>query len=128
MKGKILVVDDEAHTVRLVKRILEREGYEVKGAYNGDEALEVMSTFSPDLILLDLMMPGVPPKEVISIMRKNGKKAKIFYFSALKATNDATERLKRNLVSDNDKDYVMGYIEKPFEVADLKERIKAALQ
>lgn len=127
MTAKIMIVDDEVHTVRIVKRLLEREGYEVAFAYNGDEALEVMSKFTPDVMLLDIMMPGLPPKAVIEKMRQVGKKVKIFYFSALKESHETSDRIKKELVSDNDRDYIVGYIEKPFDNQDLLARIRAVV-
>jgi two-component system response regulator VanR len=57
MAPQILVVDDEARYLHLVKVNLEAAGYEVKCASNGEEALEMMSNHSPDLVILDIMMP-----------------------------------------------------------------------
>jgi len=127
MTAKVMIVDDEVHTVRLVKRLLEREGYEVAFAYNGDEALEAMSKFTPDVMLLDIMMPGLTPKAVIEKMRQVGKKVKIFYFSALKESHETSDRIKKELVSENDRDYIVGYIEKPFDNQDLLARIRAVV-
>ncbi|MFH1054701.1 MAG: response regulator [Candidatus Altiarchaeota archaeon] len=128
MKAKVMIVDDEIHTVRLVKRLLEREGYEVEFAYNGEEALKVLSGFAPDVMLLDIMMPGLPPKKVIEKLREMGVKVKIFYFSALTEKHETSDRIKRELVSDNDRDYIIGYIEKPFDNQDMLKRIKEAVE
>ena len=126
--AKVMIVDDEVHTVRLVKRLLEREGYEVAFAYNGEDAMNVLSGFAPDIMLLDIMMPGLPPKTVIEKMRQMGKKTRIFYFSALKETHETSDRIKKELISDNDRDYIVGYIEKPFDNQDMLNRIKKALE
>ncbi|MBU0762521.1 MAG: response regulator [Candidatus Altiarchaeota archaeon] len=126
--AKVMIVDDEIHTVRLVKRLLEREGYDVSFAYNGDEALKVLSSVTPDVMLLDIMMHGLPPKDVIKSLRKMGKKVRIFYFSALKENHETTDRIKKELISEDDKDYIVGYIEKPFDNQDLLNRIKKALK
>jgi len=126
--AKVMIVDDEVHTVRLVKRLLEREGYEVQFAYNGEEALSVLSNFTPDVMLLDIMMPGLPPKAVIEKMRQMGKKTKIFYFSVLKESHETSDRIKKELISDNDGDYIVGYIEKPFDNQDMLNRIKKVLE
>jgi CheY-like chemotaxis protein len=128
MAAKIMVVDDEVHTVRLVKRLLERAGYEVQSAYNGEEALKVLSGFDAEVMLLDIMMPGLPPKKVIDELRNRGRKVKIFYFSALKESHEASDRIKKELVSENDRDYIVGYIEKPFDNQDMLDRIKKALE
>ena len=57
MKKKILIVDDEHDIVIILKMALEKEGYEVEEAFDGVEALEKVTLFKPDLILLDIMMP-----------------------------------------------------------------------
>ena len=127
MAGKVMIVDDEVHTVRLVKRLLERAGYEVRFAYNGEEALKVLSEYDPQVMLLDIMMPGLPPKKVIEKLRKWGKKVGIFYFSALKESHEASDRIKKELVSENDRDYIVGYIEKPFDNQELLDKIRKAI-
>jgi len=67
--SKILIVDDEPDIVNLVRVILEREGYDVVSASNGDEALAVAESEIPDLILLDLVMPGKSGLEVCKILK-----------------------------------------------------------
>ncbi len=128
MTAKVMVVDDEVHTVRLVRRLLERAGYEVQFAYNGEEALNVLSHFDPDIMLLDIMMPGLPPKSVIEKLREQGRKVRIFYFSALKEDHEASDRIKKELISDDDRDYIAGYIEKPFDNHDMLDKIRKALE
>ena len=59
MAEKILIVDDEVDTLRLVGLMLERQGYEIIAAENGEQALEEVEKDAPDLILLDVMMPGM---------------------------------------------------------------------
>lgn len=65
MARRILVVDDERHIVRLVQVNLERAGYEVLTAYDGVEALEKVKTESPDMVVLDVMMPRMDGFEVL---------------------------------------------------------------
>ena len=62
---RILVVDDEPNIVDLLAQILQDEGYQVKGAYNGKEALHVLESTPQDIILLDLLMPDMDGFEVI---------------------------------------------------------------
>jgi hypothetical protein len=66
---KVLVVDDDAKTVKLVKLYLEREGFETLIAYDGIEALNLARTGSPDLIVLDLMLPDLDGFEVCRTLR-----------------------------------------------------------
>jgi DNA-binding response OmpR family regulator len=68
-QNKILVVDDEASLVQLCKLILEHAGFEVRGAYNGNQALHLITEEVPDLIILDVMMPGMDGIEVCKKIR-----------------------------------------------------------
>lgn len=70
MSKKILLVDDEADILELIKYNLEKEGFEVKMAYNGKKAIKVASEFIPDLILLDVMMPEMDGVETCIELRK----------------------------------------------------------
>lgn len=66
---KILVVDDESLLVQLCKLIFEQEGFDVRGAYNGRQALHLVNEELPDLVLLDVMMPGMNGIEVCRHIR-----------------------------------------------------------
>jgi len=70
MGFKILVVDDEPDVVQVVSHRLLREGFEVAGAYDGEEALTKFVEFDPDLVLLDLTMPKLNGFEVLKIIRE----------------------------------------------------------
>ena len=71
MPKKILIVEDEEIMYNLLKRRLEREGYEVSVAKNGEEGLEFMSRETPDLILLDIIMPKLGGLEVMEKMNED---------------------------------------------------------
>lgn len=71
MPKKILAVDDEKHIVRLVQVNLERQGYDVVTANDGREALEKVASESPDLVVLDVMMPYMDGFEVLQNLRRN---------------------------------------------------------
>ncbi len=71
MPRKILAVDDEKHIVKLVEVNLERHGYEVITAHDGKEALQKVEEESPDLIVLDVMMPYMDGFEVLQSLRRN---------------------------------------------------------
>lgn len=69
----ILIVDDEKDLVDLVAYNLEREGYAVLKAYDGEEALDIIRSRKPDLVLLDLMLPGIQGLEICRIVRSTPK-------------------------------------------------------
>ena len=67
----VLVVDDHIPAVGMLTRLLEREGYKVVSAYDGEQAVEICQRILPDLILLDVMMPKMNGFEVLKILRSN---------------------------------------------------------
>jgi len=103
----LMIVDDEKDIRESVKLILEKHNYKVVTAKDGDDCLEKLKKFKPDLILMDIMMPGTPVKEVAEKIHG----PKIAYLSILK--RDDAER--ENMISE---DYA-GYIQKPFEINQL---------
>ena len=68
--AKILVVDDEPNIVVALEYLLHREGYEVHKAYNGQEALDTLQSLVPDVVVLDVMMPGIDGFEVARRIRQ----------------------------------------------------------
>ena len=73
MKKRVLIVDDEASIVTALEFLLQRSGYEVMAAQNGDEALKRVESFAPDLVLLDVMMPRISGYEVCRRMRERAE-------------------------------------------------------
>jgi DNA-binding response OmpR family regulator len=73
MAKKVLIADDEPNIVTSLEFLMQRGGYEVRVARNGDEALLVMGEFRPDLVLLDLMMPAKSGYEVCQRIRERGE-------------------------------------------------------
>jgi CheY-like chemotaxis protein len=84
---KILVVDDEPFALSVMDRFLKNEGYLVKVASNGLEAVKVCPKYMPHLVILDLMMPGMKGEEVCREIRKICCDTKIIYFSAKQFVN-----------------------------------------
>ena len=76
-KKRILCIEDEAEMIELMRLVLEREGFEVRGAMGGEQGLKAMRQEKPDLILLDLMMPGIDGWEVYRQMRSDKELAEI---------------------------------------------------
>ncbi len=118
MNNKILVVDDERNIVELVKLYLEKEGFVAISAYNGEEALNLYKSESPDLIILDVMMPVMDGWQVCKEIRKTSKTPIIM----LTAKSDVFDKvLGLELGSDD-------YVTKPFEPKELVARVKAVLR
>lgn len=116
-----MVVDDEAALRELVSAVLEAEGYEVVTCSDGKEALEEVKKDRPDLILLDMMMPGVSGREVCENIRKDPetKDLKIAFLTVAKFSETGKGVLKKMNVLD--------YITKPFDNDDLVKRVKNML-
>jgi two-component system OmpR family response regulator len=116
---KILVVDDEPSIVDAVATALRYEGYEVEEATTGRQALSAATTFDPDLIVLDWMLPDVEGIEVGRRLRDRGFKTAILFLTAKDATENKVEALRAG--GDD-------YVTKPFSLAELVARIQAILR
>ena len=116
MKKRIMVVDDEEDIRKSVKMILEVNGYEVFTAIDGDDLLNKLGQVTPDLILLDIMMPGPPIQEII----KKIQDIKIAFMSVVRIS----DARKRGLCS---QDNIIDFFQKPFNVSDLIDRIELIL-
>lgn len=111
---KILLVDDDLKNSLLLKRFIEAEGYEVAYAENGRAGLEMYREILPDLILLDINMPGLDGFELAGIIRQNDKRTVIFF---LTDRTDKADRLHGFSLKGND------YIPKPFYPEELIAKI-----
>lgn len=120
-KSKILVVDDEVNIVELIKMNLESSGYEVIEAYSGMEAITKTDFFSPDLILLDLMLPDIDGLQVCKMLRMNIKTQEIPIIMVT-AKSEETDKVQGLNIGADD------YITKPFGISELEARIKTVLR
>ena len=119
MAGKrVLVVDDDTKTVELVKLYLNRDGYRVLTAYTGTEALRLARKSHPDLIVLDLMLPGMDGLEVCRTLRGESD------VPIIMLTAKTTERDKLTGLDMGADDYVT----KPFSPQELAARVRALLR
>ena len=117
-KPRILLVDDDLNISMLVRLYLEKEGFEVQTAQRGDDALTAFRRMPPDLMLLDVMLPGVDGWQVLRSIRKNSA-IPIIMLTAKDETFDKVLGLE--LCADD-------YITKPFENKELVARVKAVLR
>lgn len=116
-KQNILVVDDEPHIVNLVKLSLSDERFFVEGAYSAKEALTKMGRFTPDLIILDIMMPGTNGYELCKELkeREDTKEIPVVILSAKNQINDKIQAVESG--ADD-------YVTKPFDPSELKKRVE----
>lgn len=115
---RVLVVDDDVKTVELVKLYLNRDGYKVLTAYDGVEALRLAGESHPDLIVLDLMLPGMDGLEVCRTIREESD-VPIIMLTA--RTTDQDKLTGLSLGADD-------YVTKPFSPRELAARVRAVLR
>ena len=118
MAKKIMIVDDEPSLRELLRAILENENYSVITAENGQECLDQLKEEKPDLILMDMMMPGMSGRETTEKIRSDTKTKgiKVAFLTVAQFSEVGKSKLGELKVSD--------YITKPFDNADLIKRIK----
>jgi DNA-binding response OmpR family regulator len=121
LSKKILIADDEPNIVAAVEFLLQRNGYEVHVARNGDEALKLVEACNPDLVLLDVMMPLRSGYEVCKRIRENDdwRHIKIIMLSAKGRDAEVTKGLA--IGADL-------YVTKPFSTKDLMGKIATLLE
>jgi len=118
--GTVLVVDDEATIVEIVARYLERAGYETYQAADGPEALRLAELHRPDLVVLDLMLPGLDGIEVMRrLQERPGPRTAVILLTARGEESDRLIGLRRGA-----DDYVV----KPFSPAELVARVEAVMR
>jgi len=120
-KPKVLIVDDEPLNVKLLAGVLSSEQFETIPAYNGDEALQKVEAESPDLILLDIMMPGINGYEVIRRLRSDSENRDIPVI--LVTALDGTDNKIMGLEAGADE-----FINKPVNQAELLARVKSLIR
>ena len=111
----ILIIDDDIHINEMLEEVLIQEGYQVSHAYSGTEALLFLANEKPDLILLDLMLPGLTGEEVLSQIEK----IPVIVMSAKVEVKDKVALLLNGAED---------YITKPFEIEELLARIVVQLR
>ncbi|MGB8021752.1 MAG: response regulator transcription factor [Candidatus Nanopelagicales bacterium] len=116
---KVLIVDDEENVAFLVASALRLAGYETLVAGTGTQAVAEVGRFTPDVIVLDIMLPDIDGFEVLRRIRTGGSKAPVLFVTARGATTDRV----RGLTGGGD-----DYIVKPFELEELVARVQVALR
>lgn len=111
----IAVIDDDIYIGNMLEEVLKKEGYAVVRAYSGTEAVYMLAESSPDLVLLDLMLPGLPGEEVLAKI----KDVPVIILSAKVDTGGKVKLLKEGAAD---------YVTKPFDTGELLARIEARLR
>ena len=117
-RRRVLVVDDEERMVRFIRLNLEHDGFLVSEAFNGKDALQQLREGAPDLILLDVMMPGLDGFEVLQMIREVSKIPVLM----LTAKGEEDDRVRGLELGADD------YITKPFSPREMVSRVKAVLR
>jgi len=115
-----MVVDNEPDIVDLTRTVLELGGYQVVPAYSGEECLKKLEKQPVDLILLDIMMPGMSGWDVFNRIKRNDRGIKVAFMSVL----EISEKRKQVLLDEGLADYIM----KPFDKDSLLNKVDAILK
>jgi len=121
MKEKILIVDDEKDIVKMLDYNFRKEGYRTISASDGEDALDAALRESPNIIILDLMLPGIDGLEVCKTLRKESKTAYIPIIMLTAKTQETDKIIGLELGADD-------YVTKPFSPRELVARVKAILR
>jgi CheY-like chemotaxis protein len=120
MSPRVLVVDDDPQVLRLMRVNLELEGYDVVSAPDGEEALEAVVSERPDVVVCDVMMPGVDGLTVLRNVRANPQTSKIPFVVVSAKAQRADVKAALDMGADK-------YITKPFDPQDLLDAVEHLL-
>jgi two-component system response regulator VicR len=117
-----MIVDDNRDIAETLKTIMEIEKHETEIAYNGEEFLDKVENVKPDLVLLDVMMPGLKTKEILTRLKEKGlDNLKIMLVTVVRFSDEERKFLVEQFK-------IRDYITKPFDMPDLVNRVRKALQ
>ena len=115
---KVLVIDDQPGIRKLLTEVLEEEGYAVSVAANGYEAVPLAAELHPDVILMDMKMPGMNGLETLMEIKRQGQQEKIIVMTAYGEMDTINEVLAAG---------IKGYLTKPFDIRELCAMVKKAV-
>jgi two-component system OmpR family response regulator len=113
---KIMVVDDEPDLRKMLNTMFNKEGFEIETAEDGSDFLNKIDTFNPDLVTLDVMMPGLTTKEILEKIKDKKSNPKIILLTVVRFSNEEKKKLM-------DMGNVVDYITKPFDIDELSKKI-----
>ncbi len=117
---KIMVVDDETDLREMINLMMKKEGYETEMAENGEDFLNKIDDFNPELVTLDVMMPGLTTKEILEKLKDKSSEPKIILLTVVRFSEEEKQKI---LELGN----VVDYITKPFDFEDLISAVKKHL-
>jgi CheY-like chemotaxis protein len=120
-KTKVLVVDDEQTIANTLSGVLDREGYETRAAYSGEEAIEVAQTFAPDILICDVFMEGISGLDAAIAIRDMHPSCKVLLVSGHVSISDLSQQAA-------EKGYDFHYLAKPVHPRALLEVLRTLLQ
>jgi len=118
---RVLIVDDDREIVRVLRAYLEKEGYIVFSAYEGDSAMHILNRERPQLAILDIMMPGKDGKEVTRLIRANPKLIQTYVLMLTARVDDVDKVIGLELGADD-------YVTKPFNPREIVARVRSAFR
>lgn len=116
-RKRIMIVDDERDFREMLNLMLRNKGFEIEFAEDGSIFLEKVDDFQPDLVILDVMMPGLTTEEILEQMKKKKSKPKIILLTVVRFT---PKKLDKLLEMDN----IVDYIKKPFDIDAFLDSVK----
>jgi len=119
--GRILIVDDDPDFRELLDLMLRKEGIQTTIAENGEDFLNKIDDFQPDLVTLDVMMPGLTTEEILEKLIKKKCKPKIILLTVVRYSKETLEKILN-------KGNIVAYIDKPFDLDDFIDTINELLQ
>ena len=115
--AKIMIVDDELDFREMLNLMFQKEGFETEMAEDGTDFLEKIDSFNPDLVTLDVMMPGLTTDEILEKLKEKKSNPKIILLTVVRYSDEEREKM---LKTNN----IVGYIKKPFELDDFMDAVK----
>lgn len=118
---RIMVVDDERDLREMLYFLMEKEGFETETAEDGSDFLDKIDKFEPDLVTLDVMMPGLTTGEILKKLKGKKSNPKIILLTVVRFSEEEKEKLFKM-------GNVVDYVTKPFDVDDFMDTVKKHMQ
>ena len=114
---KVMIVDDEPDLRAMLDIMMKNEGYDTEMAVDGTDFLEKVDSFNPDIVTLDVMMPGLTTWEILGKLKEKKSNPKVILVTVVRFTDEE----KKNLYGAAS---IVGYIKKPFDINDIMDVVK----